>query len=633
MSMRRACLVLVLCAGAIPAMAQNALDRPLQQDLRANGAAGYTRPDFAQEVRLRNALVTGNVGGGKSLQIARPYAGIDDFYGTLGTDSLFAFRRDSFGYSNTNTFRNSDALTFQTIYALGNNQPKANSLLPRFGDTRVPPSSGTQVLSDQPNPAFTNVRPSAPTDTLPPGSLRSTSEFVSTRGLNPTLIGFQQGEQGLERVTASSLLGVRTDLAKGASEQFSEGAGLAPANSAAPEAIDTSAQAKPDDSYRTAYDQLRERLNATVIDTSVNAPIKPAATPSEAVKGTTPTKPGTPGTDANKPKDFGPGTTNPARSTPAGGGGAGGPASTPGSGADPAQPSFTPTPLEPLTPGGFGDASLTPEEQAAWDRLPPWEKRVQQLRRVLESPPARTRVAPGEEIVPTPQEQMLGLDTPEKIMAARRGVDPETIDILRSATPQFSEYLSGKPRPGDLYSEQLYEGQKFLGEGKYFDAEERFASAAAMRPGDVTALVGRVNAELGAGLYLSAAVNLRGMYARHPEVIGVRFEGDAVPRIDRMKRIMVDLREQIARAKAASIPARPEVSLLLAYVGYQLENTDAIRDGLAELEAAQRSGDGGQADPLRNVLEAVWLHRDLRAIPQGVAPQSPSGPGVPAPGK
>lgn len=634
MRTRMTCLALVVAAGAAPAFGQNALDRPLQQDLRTNGSAGYTRPDFAQEVRLRNALVTGNVGGGKSLQITAPYSGLGDFHGTLGTDSLFAFRRDSFGYSNTNTFRNSDALSFQTIYALGNNQPRASAFVNRFGDAGAPPASAGSVLSGQANPLFSNRSPSSPSDALPPGSLRSTSEYVSTRGLNPSLIGYQQTDQGLERLTASTLLGVRSNLAKTADEQFSEGAGLNPSNSAASNAIDTSAQAKPDSAYRTAYDRLRDQLNSTPIDTSVNAPPKGAG--EAGTKATTPNQ-GTPTRSGENAPDKG---GAPKAGDASGPGAGSAPLTTPQT--SPATTPANPNPLNspnspnqapgtsPVSPPGgapVGFGNTTPEaaaadaaEQAALAKLPPWERRVQELRKVLESPPlAVSKAAPGQEIEPTPQERALGLDTPEKLLAARSGLDPETISILQSATPSFSEYLSGEPKPGDLYGQLLYEGQKYLREGKYFDSEERFAAAAAMRPGDVTSLVGRINAELGAGLYLSAAVNLRSLYSSHPEVIGVRFTGDAVPRIDRMKLIMVDLRQQIQNSKAASQPARPEVTLLLAYVGYQLENTDALRDGLAESRALQTAG-GGQVEPLQNVLEAVWLRRDLRAIPAAPTP-------------
>lgn len=636
MRTRLTCLALVVAAGAAPAFAQNALDRPLQQDLRANGAAGYTRPDFAQEVRLRNALVTGNVGGGKSLQIQAPYSGLNDFHGTLGTDSLFAFRRDSFGYSNTNTFRNSDALSFQTIYALGNNQPRASAFVNRFGDAGAPPASAGSVLSGQPNPAFSNRSPSSPADTLPPGSLRSTSEYLSTRGLNPSLIGYQQTDQGLERLTASTLLGVRSDLSKTADQQFNEGAGLNPANSAAPTPLDTSAQAKPDDSYRTAYDRLREQLNASTIDTSVNAPKPTADTDAKVNPPSSPNVPTTPPRPGDKPSESNGGTrpgdrglpgqqtsplTTPATSPASTPSNPQAPDTVPGAGAPTsgAKPGFDLPSLTAANPPG-GVAPADAAAQAALAKLPPWERRVQELRQVLESQPlSLSKAVPGQELVPSPQERAMGLDTPEKVRAARSGLDPETIAILQTTTPSFSEYLSGEPKPGDLYGQLLYEGQKYLGEARYFDSEERFAAAAAMRPGDVTSLVGRINAELGAGLYLSAAVNLRSLYTSHPEVIGVRFTGDAVPRIDRLKGIMVDLRQQIQRAKDAAIQPRPEVTLLLAYVGYQLENTDAIRDGLAESRALQTAG-GGEVEPLQNVLEAVWLRRDLRAIPEAPTP-------------
>lgn len=624
MSIHRTCLAFVLAAGSASALAQNALDRPLRQDLRVNGSSGYTRPDFAAEVRLRNALVTGNVGGGKSLQIAAPYSGLGDFQGTLGSDSLFAFRRDSFGFSDTNTFRNSDALTFQTLYSTGNSLAQPN-ILSRFGSNGTSPYTSASAAASNLPTILAERRPTSPNETLPPGALRSTGEYISTRTLNPTLIGFQQTKDGENRITASSLLGVRADLTKTADQQFNDGAGLKPSNSAAADPIKSSAQATPDNGYQTAYDLLREKLNANVIDNSVNAPAKPA----DATKPTDATPPA--GTikpnDANKPNDT---TTKPptapgeAPSTPSDSGAPN--TSPPGSntpGTKPTSPGGTPldSPLGTGLPGTI--SANTPDPADA--NLRPWEKRMRDLRHLLETPDPKTTNAGAQGINadPTPQQRAMGLDTPEKVQGAMAGLDDQTLAILRTPVPKLNTYLSGEPRPGDLYAQQLFDGQKYLSEGKYFDAEERFASAAAMRPGDVTSLVGRINSQLGAGLYVSAAVNLRSLYARHPEVIGLRFTGAAVPKIDRMTALLIDLRDQIARSKAAGIPPRAECTFLLAYVGYQLENVDAVRDGLNETKALA-ARDPAQADPLQNVLEAVWLYHDPRAIPS--APSTPTVP-------
>ena len=585
-----ACLVLVLASGSAPVWAQNALDRPIQRDLRLNGAAGYTRPDFAAEVRLRNALVTGNVGGGKSLQIDRPYAGPDDFRGSLGTDSLFAFRRDSFGFSDTNTFRNSDALTFQTLYSTGNNRTQAD-VVSRFGNQGAAPSNGTSAVSATPNP-FTAQRFASPTDTLPPGALRSTGEYISTRGLTPTLIGFEQSREGQSRVTASSLLGVRSTLTQTADQLPNTPPN---ANSAAPAPIDASAQGKPDNSYQTAYDLLRERLNANRVDTGVNTPLTPPDTKLDTKPDTKPEI--KPGPDAPRP--------NTPLSSPTA------PSSRPST-----PPGGLTAPTPPLNPSGLPE-NPTPGAQDPDANPPPWERRMRDLRTLLEAPTAAPAGANRDE--PTPQQRAIGLDTPEKVRSARAGLDAETIAILRKPSPQVNTYITGEARPGDLYAEQLFAGQKFLSEGKYFYAEERFASAAAMRPGDVTSLIGRINSQLGAGLYVSAAVNLRSLYTRSPEVIPLRFTGAAVPPIERMTALLVDLRQQVSHAKDQGIPPRAECAFLLAYVGYQLENTPAVRDGLAESKALQTQNQA-QAEPLLDLLEAVWLYRDVRAIPASPVP-------------
>src|SRR5262249_16673638 len=89
--------LLVCCCGCPAALGQNALGtgRGFERDIRVGGTGNAPRADMRDELRMRNALVTGNVSGGKSLQIARPYADADDFRAALGTDQLFRFRRDS----------------------------------------------------------------------------------------------------------------------------------------------------------------------------------------------------------------------------------------------------------------------------------------------------------------------------------------------------------------------------------------------------------------------------------------------------------------------------------------------------------------------------------------------------------
>src|SRR6185295_6270421 len=84
----------VMCGMAIatPAMAQFVQDRNLQV---GSGGVNAARPDFAQEVRFRNAIVTGNVPGGMSFRGNAGYVAPGELFTHLGSNDLFAFRRDS----------------------------------------------------------------------------------------------------------------------------------------------------------------------------------------------------------------------------------------------------------------------------------------------------------------------------------------------------------------------------------------------------------------------------------------------------------------------------------------------------------------------------------------------------------
>ena len=65
--------------------------------------------------------------------------------------------------------------------------------------------------------------------------------------------------------------------------------------------------------------------------------------------------------------------------------------------------------------------------------------------------------------------------------------------------------------------------------GRFFDAEERFTAALSVRQGDPMAAVGRIHSQLGAGMFLSAAINLRGLLVAHPELAGVKYVPALLP--------------------------------------------------------------------------------------------------------
>src|SRR5207248_1554768 len=82
-------------------------------------------------------------------------------------------------------------------------------------------------------------------------------------------------------------------------------------------------------------------------------------------------------------------------------------------------------------------------------------------------------------------------------------------------------------------AEPMTAAQRLLSQGRLFDAEERCSRALSMRPGDIAGSVGRIHAQIGAGMLLSASVNLRSLLAEHPEIAGVKYAAELLPAKDR----------------------------------------------------------------------------------------------------
>ncbi len=164
-------------------------------------------------------------------------------------------------------------------------------------------------------------------------------------------------------------------------------------------------------------------------------------------------------------------------------------------------------------------------------------------------------------------------------------------------------------------------GSQCMQRGDYFRAEELFGSVLRVIPGHPLALAGVANSELGAGLSLSAALTLRKTFAAHPEMIGTRFGPEVLPAAARMK---TGLDAARMRLRAASAPdAGPRLAgdrfdygLLIAYIGYQLNETEVVNEGLSAMRAARAD------DPLVKVLEKVWL-------PEDSSPPAPAQPPAP----
>lgn len=531
-----------------------ALDRNPQQ-----GSGGRNTPtrDLKAEMQFQNSIITGNAGGGKSFHGDVGYLSADEVRATLGSNDLYSFHRDSSASTLPSLgIRGTDALRYQYTLATGTAPP--------------PGLAGSMSLS----------RSQAGATGGQIGGLRSTADYLTQRESRQTVIAYRPQIDGSAiALTASPLLGVR-EISLAASQLGEPGKTQAGAPSPGSETVTP----KPTWAFTGT-----EALPRGVVRPLTRAGEMDTSAPTDR-------------TDATQTR------TNDAVVTRFREELAKTTAKKAGTGVKPA-----PTPA--------GEAGNKPADEEDW------RTRLEELRGTLrpKKTPTKPAAKPGEgtDTKPAaPAGAEAGNDealAQARIDAARRaaqqrflqGLNADTIDALKRTKPTVNE-LAGHANQNDnlAYSEHMALGQLALAEGRYFDAEDKFTRALAAINGDPMAQVGRVHAEVGSGLYMSGAVNVRNLIVDHPELVGTRYGAKLLPAPDRWAAIATQLR---ARLSGDDPPAAEAAGLLLAYMGYQFADGAAVKDGLAEL-ARHVEGDEA-AQKLLELVRTVWLEPGEKTDP------------------
>ena len=469
--------------------------------------------DLRAEVQFRNAVVTGNAPGGVSFRGTAPYAGDKDFRGTLGSDDLYRFRRDSTasGYGGSG-LRGTQSLQYQFGLQTGGSQSMTVS---RTDGGNTTYAGSPELTVEQAKRAGTPMRSAyealSPTDIATTssasnarlGAIRSTSAYASTRSLQPVYVGDRVGRDGqpVARMAASGLLGMKSIRLPGIPGQpnsaaapgvnSSMAAGSAAAGSASNIAPAAATPAAP---TRTMIDDVRERLRKSV---------------------------------------------------------------------------------------GGADAQAEGKTIAGGKDL--LEERLDAIRRNLQGLPPK----PGAPDVS----------------------EPKAPDVawLKPTASLVKNYVVIDRAPIDLYSIHMDAGQKLSVAGRYFDAEERYAKALSAKPGDPTAQIARVHAQVMAGMFVSAAVNLRTLVQQHPEAVGLSFDESLVPHTGRTIAVKNQCREVIKRVAAGTSDRfTRDTGLVLAYLGFLTDDREARIDGLWALASDEKTPDGQLDRRLAIFLEQVW---------------------------
>ncbi|MBX3402946.1 MAG: hypothetical protein KF699_05970 [Phycisphaeraceae bacterium] len=515
------------------------LDRNLQV---GSGGRNTQMLDLQSQIRFNNAIITGSVAG-RSFHGSVGYRATDEFAGYLGSNSLYTFRRDTATSAFAGTgVRASDALRYQFALSTGQAVPSALS----GGVGLVVPRAGA-------TPAY---QPRSTTSS----ALRSTSEFLSAQSLRPTLIGYRENDDGtVMTASASPLVGItwqpvdtgvrpqtpgaRTDI----NARPNSLTGLEPTVAGMPSPLDITGMGRPTaPAPATARIDSRSENYTRVLD------------------------------------------------------------------------SFRTSYQRIL--GAEGDAAQ-PSALALDDKDAPWRTELDRLRESLrvgidgtrrddrapsrvDDPDARPAFDPGAPM-PFPGQDVGATRTErERADRERRTVlSPEMVRILRDSGVRIDTLRPASP-PVDqtAYVAHMEAGQELLRAGRFFDAEDRFTRALSALPRDPMAAIARVHAQIGAGLFLSAASNLRDVLRANPEISAARFNVALAPSEARSLKIAEQLRQEIERG---SDRMAADASLLLAYLG-RLHDDAAMRsEGLAAWKSRIAEADDAEA-ALHELLSKVW---------------------------
>ena len=145
------------------------------------------------------------------------------------------------------------------------------------------------------------------------------------------------------------------------------------------------------------------------------------------------------------------------------------------------------------------------------------------------------------------------------------------------------------------FNDLIVAAEQRLGSGDYFWAERRFNRALRFIPGHPLATAGMGHAQIGASLYLSAALTLQSLLAFQPEMIDVQYGAGLLPSQKDLDRAV-----SILTARIQGDVDLDRYGFLLAYIGHQLDRQDLVQAGL---DAMRR---GGADRSFTQLLAEIW---------------------------
>lgn len=142
----------------------------------------------------------------------------------------------------------------------------------------------------------------------------------------------------------------------------------------------------------------------------------------------------------------------------------------------------------------------------------------------------------------------------------------------------------------------LARAEQQLKEGRYLDAATTYEQSLLVEPENALALVGKAHAELGAGAYQSAAYDLKFVFTRNPQMVGVKYNMATFINSQRQDFLIRDLSGLGQRKEMENTS-----SFLLCYLYYQTGRMQQLRSEL------QKWGSAEGRDTWQAVLRRAWL--------------------------
>lgn len=584
-------------AGAQDALGNGqALDASPGQYGRYNAA----RPSLVDELRFRNSIATGNAPGGLSFRGDLGYRAAGEFTGELGSDSLFAFRRDSL-YSGLAGMgiRGTDAIQYQFALTTGSTPPRnlmgnlyygqsdiysSGSDITRPGQVQETRSLGVNNLERDLDPMGNALSTPANITGLDGGSmmgtLRSSATYNTTSSMQPSLLSVYT--QGIDNspigLVASPLLGITPTPLVDTREAIPNPLVKRPSNA---DTDPTVPGGLPSTRLSTSYDELLQQMLDRA--KSVQDQAAEQGTPSSMLPGET--------NDQWLMRQM-----NDLRSKLFG--------NTPADQTQPGTQDGTQSPNDPNAPANGTD----PNQPGTDDQNSQGTKTTTSPIPDASGSAVNQRIEQSSKRMTDAQAMQKPFETYDPTQVA---IDPDTLEVLRgSAAKEVKQLLDPGAQSRDIYSEHILVGERLLSDSRYFDAEERFTHALSIKPSDVTAQLGRLHAQIGAGMLLSASVNLQSLFSDHPELISTRYADGALLQPERVEALKLTLSERagIVEPTIRTSPlegdrVRVSAALLLAYLGYQSEDPKAIAQGLETVRTLGTPSDRRFA----SLLEQLWV--------------------------